>query len=141
MKINTDKMRVLLDTDIFLDYVLERHPFHAEAETIILRLADEDFIGYVSAITPINIYYFGRKLKDAEHARKTVRRIVRLIEVARTDKAVLQHAFDLNFRDYEDAVQCASAIAENLDAIVTRNLRDYKKSPIQIYSPTEFLKI
>ena len=134
-------MRVLLDTNIFLDYVLERHPFHADAQAIILSLADEDFVGYVSAITPVNIYYFGRKMKDADYARKEVRRLVRLVEIARTDKDVLQSAFDLPFKDYEDAVQCASAIAESLDAIVTRNAKDYANSPIQIYSPAEFLEV
>ena len=132
-------MRVLIDTNVFLDYVLERHPFHDDAQAIILHLADEDFVGYASAITPVNVYYFGRKMKDAEHARKEVRRMVRLVEIARTDKDVLQDAFALEFKDYEDAVQCASAIAEGLDAIVTRNTKDYKKSPIPVYSPAEFL--
>ncbi|MEQ1605764.1 MAG: PIN domain-containing protein [Pyrinomonadaceae bacterium] len=132
-------MRVLIDTNVFLDYVLERHPFHAKAEDIILRLANEEFVGYVSAITPVNVYYFGRKMKDREHARLEVRRLVRLVEIAQTDKNVLQTAFTLDFTDYEDAVQCASAIAEGLDAIVTRNTKDFEKSPIPVYSPAEFL--
>ena len=80
-------------------------------------------------------------MKDADYARKEVRRLVRLVEIARTDKDVLQSAFDLPFKDYEDAVQCASAIAESLDAIVTRNAKDYANSPIQIYSPAEFLEV
>lgn len=134
-------MRALIDTNIFLDYVLERHPFYADAEAIILHLADEDFTGYVSAITPVNIYYFGRKMKDHEHAKKQVRRLVRLVEIARTDKHVLQDAFALDFVDYEDAVQCASAVAEDLDAIVTRNTKDFVKSPIPVYSPVEFLEV
>ena len=134
-------MRVLIDTNVFLDYVLERQPFHADAAAIILHLADEDFLGYVSAITPVNVYYFGRKMKNAEHARKAVRRLVRLVEIARTDKQVLQDAFALDFADYEDAVQCASAMAENLDGIVTRNAKDFKNSPIPVYSPAEFLEI
>ena len=134
-------MRVLIDTNIFIDYVLERHPFHADAKAIILHLSDLDFTGYVSAITPVNVYYYGRKMKDLEHARKEVRRLIRLVEIARTDKEVLQDAFELEFKDYEDAVQCASAIAEGLDAIVTRNIKDFKKSPIPVYSPAEFLKV
>ena len=134
-------MRVLIDTNIFLDYVLERHPFHADAEAIILHLADEDFEGFVSAITPVNVYYFGRKLKERDHARKEVRRLIRMLEIARTDKEILQDAFTLDFKDYEDAVQCASAMAEGLDGIVTRNVRDFKNSPIPVYSPAKFLEI
>lgn len=133
-------MRVLIDTNVFLDYVLERHPFYADASEIILHLAHEDFVGYVSAITPVNIYYFGRKMKDREHARREVRRLIRLVEIAQTDKKVLQDAFALNFMDYEDAVQCASAIAEGLDAIVTRNTKDFTDSPIPVFSSVEFLE-
>ncbi len=57
------------------------------------------------------------------------------------DASTLSTAQRLGFSDYEDAIQCASAIAESLDAIVTRNIKHYKKSPIQIYSPTEFLEV
>ena len=56
-------MRVLIDTNVILDYVLERQPFHADAEEIVLRVAKRKFVGYVSSITPINVYYTGRKLK------------------------------------------------------------------------------
>jgi predicted nucleic acid-binding protein len=128
-------MRILIDTNVILDYVLERQPFHAEAEKIILHLARKTFVGYVSSITPINVYYTGRKLKGKEHTLKIVRRLLSLTEVATSTKRVLQTAFLLNFSDYEDAVQCASAMAENLDAIVTRNLADYENSPIAVYSP------
>lgn len=131
-------MRVLIDTNIILDYVLERQPFHAEAEEIILRVAKKDFVGYVSSITPINVYYTGRKLKGKEHTLKAVRR---LFEVCAADKTVLQTAFTLNFNDCEDAVQCACALAENLDAIVTRNTKDFTNAPLQIYSPSEFLRV
>ncbi len=134
-------MRVLIDTNIILDYVLERHPFHAEASEIIMLAAGEMFDGYLSAITPVNAYYVGKKLKNAEHARSEVRRFVRLFEIAAINKDILQDAFDLEFKDYEDGVQCASAIAEGLDAIVTRNTKDFKKSPIPVYSPSEFLEL
>lgn len=49
-------------------------------------------------------------------------------------------AFSLGFSDYEDAVQCASAVAAGLDAIVTRNTEDFAGSPIPVYSPAEFLE-
>lgn len=134
-------MRTLIDTNIILDYVLERHPFHADASKIILHAADGDFDGYLSSITPVNAYYVGRKLKNREHAAKEVRRLVRLFEIAPVGKDILQDAFDLEFKDYEDAVQCASAVAEGLDSIVTRNTKDFVKSPIPVYSPTEFLEM
>lgn len=133
-------MRILVDTNVILDYVLERHPFHAEAEEIILRVARKEFVGYVSSITPINVYYTGRKLKGKDATIKAVRRLLRLFEVCAADKKVLQKAFVLQFNDYEDAVQHECAVAENLDAIVTRNVKDFKNASVKIYSPAEFLR-
>ncbi len=135
------KLRVLLDTNIVLNYVLERQPFHHEAEEIILRLAKNEFVGYISGITAINVYCTGRKLKGKDYPLKAVRRLLRLTEVCATEKKVLQDAFLLNFNDYEDAVQAACAAAENLDAIVTRNIRDYKNAALPVYSPTDFLQV
>ncbi|NOT48330.1 MAG: PIN domain-containing protein [Acidobacteria bacterium] len=103
-------MRALIDTNVVLDYVLERQPFHPDAAKIVLLVAAENIRGYLSSITPINVYYTGRKLKGRDHALKEVRRLVRLFEIVTADKPVLQNAFDLEFRDYEDAVQCASAL-------------------------------
>ena len=133
-------MRVLIDTNIILDYVPARQPFYAEAEEIILRLAKKDFTAYISGITAINVYYTGRKLKGKDYTIKAVRRLLRLVEVCTTDKKVLQNAFLLNFNDYEDAVQHECAVAEKLDAIVTRNAKDYKNALVKIYSPGEFLQ-
>ena len=134
-------MRILLDNDVILDYVLERQPFFVEAEEIFMLNAKKEITVFVSSITPVNVFYTGRKLKGKEFTFKAVRRLVLLVEVCRLDKKVLQSAFTLNFTDYEDAVQCASALAENLDAIVTRNTTDYKNSPVKIYSPIEFLQV
>jgi predicted nucleic acid-binding protein len=134
-------MRALIDTNVILDYVLEREPFFHDSKEIILGVARLDFVGFISGITPINVYYTGRKFNGKEKTVKAVRRIVTLFEICVTDKAVLQRAFLSNFTDYEDAVQHESAVAENLDAIVTRNLKDFKNSTIKIYSPDEFLQV
>lgn len=133
-------IQVLLDNDVVLDFLLTRQPFFVEADEIFIRLQNKEFRAYISAITPNNTFYTTRKQIDKATAFKAVEGLLRLVEVCRTDKTVLQKAFTLNFTDFEDAVQCASALAENLDAIVTRNLKHYKNSPVKIYSPSEFLQ-
>lgn len=134
-------MRVLLDNDVVLDFLLVRQPFFLEADEIFVRLQNKELKAYVSAITPINAFYTTRKEKGIDAAFKAVEGLLKLVEVCRTNKSVLQNAFTLNFTDYEDAVQCASAMGENLDAIVTRNTKDYKNAVLKVYSPTEFLQI
>jgi predicted nucleic acid-binding protein len=133
-------MRVLLDNDVILDFLLLRQPFFATTDEIFIRLQNKEFQAYISAITPINAFYTTRKEKGKDIAFKAVEGLLKLVEVCRTNKSVLQNAFTLDFTDYEDAVQCASAVSENLDAIVTRNSKDYKNSPVVVYSPDEFLQ-
>lgn len=133
-------MRILLDNDVVLDFLLIRQPFYAEADEIFVRLQNKEFDAYISSITPINAFYTTRKEKGKDVAFKAVEGLVNLVEVCRTDKSVLLNAFTLGFTDFEDAVQCASAMAENLDAIVTRNAKDYKNSTVKVYSPDEFLQ-
>ncbi len=126
-------MRILLDTNVVLDFILKRTPFDIEAKEIIACAARRQITVFVSPITPINAFYTTKKEKGKDVA-------FRAVEIAETGKQVLQNAFALNFDDYEDAVQHECAVAENLDAIVTRNVKDYKNATVKIYSPTEFLQ-
>ncbi len=134
-------MKILLDNDVVLDFILKRLPFNVEAKEIFDYSGRGEITIYISAITSINAFYTTRKEKGKDVAFKSVEGLLKLVEVCRTDKSVLQNAFTLDFTDFEDAVQCASAMAENLDAIVTRNVKDYKNALIKVYSPTEFLQI
>ena len=134
-------MRILLDTNVVLDFILKRPDFYLEANELFVRLQNLEYEGYVSPITPINCFYTGRKEIGKDAALASVEALLTVVKICPTDKTVMQNALSLGFSDYEDAVQCASAMAENLDAIVTRNSKDYKKSPIPVYSPVEFLDI
>lgn len=134
-------MRVLLDTNIVLDLILKRPPFNVVAKEIFARAARKEIEVFVSPITPINAFYTTRKEIGKDAAFLAIQGILNIVEVAKTDKTILQNAFALNFNDYEDAVQCACALAENLDAVVTRNTKDFTNAPLQIYSPSEFLQI
>jgi len=134
-------MRVLIDSDVFLDFILEREPFADKANGIFEHLESELFEAYVCAITPTTVFYSTRKAKGLDGAFAAVRDLLVAAKTCPVDGNVLSNALGLSFSDYEDAVQCASAMAENLDAIVTRNTKDYKKSPIPVYSPIEFLEV
>lgn len=134
-------MRVLLDTNVVLDFVLARQPFFIEADEIFSRLRNRDFEVFVSAITPINVFYTTRKETDKATAFSAVEELLKLVQIAESNNRIYQNALALSFNDYEDAVQHECAASENLDAIVTRNTKDYKKASVKIYSPTEFLQV
>jgi predicted nucleic acid-binding protein len=132
-------MRVLLDSDVVLDFLLERKPFIAAAGDLFDIIAQGACEGYVSGITPINVFYLMRKTKGAVQARQAVSDLLIACQVCPVTHTVLEQAFALPFTDYEDAVQHASATTSNLDAIVTRNLDDYKNATLPVYAPTDFL--
>jgi predicted nucleic acid-binding protein len=134
-------MLIFLDTNVVLDFFLARQPFFVEAKEIFDHIANNKFQAYVSPITVVNLFYTIRKEKGKLIAFQAVTDLLRIIEIAKTDKNVLEKSLLSNFSDYEDAVQNESAVAENLDAIVTRNTKDFTNSSLKIYTPNEFLQI
>jgi predicted nucleic acid-binding protein len=132
-------MRTLLDTDVVLDVILAREPFAKEAAQLFDLAEQGLFEPYISAITPLNIFYIARKAKAAPDLRQAIQSLVETVGVCPIDKSILSSAFDLRFVDYEDAVQHSSATAAGLEAIVTRDLHDYKYSTLPVFSPTDFL--
>ena len=132
--------RVLLDTDVCLDFVLTRPKFFDEAKEVFLRLARNEFDAYIAGITAINIYYFGRKEKGRDYALKELEKFLQIVKICSLNSSMLQAAIHSPITDYEDAVPHECARLKNPDAIVTRNVKDYKNVRIKIYSPTDFIE-
>ncbi|MDQ4074723.1 MAG: PIN domain-containing protein [Chloroflexota bacterium] len=131
-------MRVLLDTNILLDLFLEREPFVEDAAAILAQHQQGVFDGYVSAITPVNLFYITRKMKGVAGAKRLVAEVLTTFEVCPVTSAVLRAAVAHPMPDYEDAVQYLSATLLGLDAIVTRNTQDYQAVTIPVYDPPRF---
>jgi predicted nucleic acid-binding protein len=132
-------MRVLLDTNVILDFLLDRPPF-ADAATAVWQANEQSrFEGYISAITPINVFYIARRIKGADVARQMVAGLLAACQVCLIDSLVLQSALALPLRDYEDAVQHASAAVSQMEAIVTRDTRDYTGATLPVLTPQDFL--
>ena len=124
-----------------MDFVLARKEFFAEAKEIFLRLAQNKFEAYIDGITAINIYYFGRKEKGRDYTLKELEKLLQVVKICPLNSVIFQAAINSPITDYEDAVQHECALAENLDAIVTRNTKDYKNSSVKVYSPAEFVQL
>ena len=133
--------RVLLDSDVILDLILAREPHFQDALDIFREIATERFEPYASAIAVLNVHYFAEKEKDRKFALIEIEKLLSLVRVCTIDEAMLKKALVSPISDYEDAVQCAAAVAAGLDGIVTRNTKDYALSSIPVYSPVEFLQM
>jgi predicted nucleic acid-binding protein len=133
-------MRVLFDTNVILDLFLDRKPFADQAAELWQANENDQLEGYVSAITPVNLFYIARRLKDSDVARQAVTEVLAALRVCPLNQTALQTALDLPFADYEDAVQHASATTSQLDAIVTRNPKDFTEATLPVFSPTDLLQ-
>jgi len=132
-------MRVLLDTDVVLDVILERPPFFQIAQELF-DLHEEGRIEiFLAAITPINVFYLTRKYKGVATARQATSELLSSIKICPLNQTVLMEAQESSFKDFEDAVQHASAAASGLDAVVTRNLKDFKHATLPIFSLPDLL--
>ena len=134
-------MKVLVDTNVLLDFLLEREPFKKDAEELFAAIDSGQIIGYVTATTLTDIFYIARKhTRSLELAREAVFSILEIMTISPVNRNVLEAAFASGLTDFEDAVQIYSAIAQNLDAIITRDAKGFVSSTIPIYSVRELLK-
>lgn len=133
-------MRVLIDTNIVLDVLLERQPFAEEATALFETVESGGIEGYVGAATLTDIFYIVRKGKGIETANQAISRILAVMQVCPVDRGILEQAILLNLADFEDAVQLACAIAANIDAIITRNAQDFAEATLPILSAGELLE-
>jgi predicted nucleic acid-binding protein len=134
-------MKVLLDTNIVIDYALERQPFWQNSEQIFLLLQQDRFVGYISASTVSDLYYIIRKQRGHSWTLNFLERLVKFCPVATVDRSVITMAFAVNFSDFEDAIQYSTAVASQMDAIVTRNLSDFTNATaLQIFTPEQLIQ-
>jgi predicted nucleic acid-binding protein len=134
-------VRVLIDTNIVLDFLLQREPFSQDAEFLFQAIDAGQITGYVTATTLTDIFYISRKRTcSVEQARQAVSEILTAMVICPIDRAVLESAFNSGLVDFEDAVQIFGAVAQGLDAILTRDSKGFLSSPIPVMSVQELLR-
>ena len=132
-------MKVLFDTNVILDHMLEREP-HADSAEKLLSLVDAGAIdGVICATTATTIHYLVTKALGAKPAAQYLRTLLAIFDVACVDRAILRDALDAGFADYEDAVLHQAALDAGAAAIVTRNGKDFTRSAIPVFDLQELL--
>ncbi|MBC7494235.1 MAG: PIN domain-containing protein [Flavobacterium sp.] len=133
--------KVLIDTDVILDFFFDRKPFSEDSAKILSLCENGKNYGFVTSIMLSNIYYLLRK--TATHAKVTekLRMLLKIIDVIITDKKAVEDALNSEFKDFEDALQNFSAQNTNeIKIIKTRNVKDYKTSKLSLMNPGTYLK-
>ena len=132
-------MVLLIDANIILDVLLNR-PDYVKDSAMIWKLCEtEQMKGYVSTLTFANLVYIMRKQLDPEKIEDVFHKLNLIFEFADFSVSDLPHAADLNWKDFEDAVQSVTAERIHADYIITRNVRDFSKSRVMAFTPPELL--
>ena len=127
--------RILVDTNVVLDVLLDRHPHASASASIWAAIESQAAEGLLSAHAVTTIHYLIRKQLGDAKAKRTIGVILQVFEVAAIDGHVLSQALQLHFADFEDAVTSAAAKAAGCDWIVTRDARGFRGSPVRALTP------
>ncbi len=134
-------MKVLIDTDVVLDLLLDREPFSTAAAELFARVELGGLAGYVCATSVTTVCYLAEKARGQAAAREAISRLMALAEIAPVSRAVLDAALTFGMKDFEDAVVSAAAQGVGADFVVTRNLRDFAAAPLPAYEPAGLLSM
>ena len=132
--------KILIDTNVLLDYLLTREPFYEDAKKVILKCTEGEVKGCIAAHSIPNMFFILRKDYDAKDRREILCSLCKIFEIEGIDKAKLVSGLENeDFSDFEDCLQMECAKSYGADYIVTRNVSDYSVSDIKAILPSEYL--
>ena len=135
-------MKVMIDTNVVLDVLLQREPFFQASYEVMKQSALETLEGFVSASAATDIYYLLRRaLRDDARAKESMEKLLQLVGIADALGEDVHAAVASNMPDFEDALVASIAERCQMAYIVTRNTKDYVESPVKALTPDEFLKL
>ena len=134
--------RILIDTNVLLDYLLTREPYFEDAKNVILSCADGKINGCIAAHSIPNMFFILRKDYNAKERREILSNLCSIFDVEGIDKGkLLAGLANEDFSDFEDCLQMECAKSYGADYIVTRNVSDYVTSEIKAIEPKEYLTL
>ncbi len=133
-------MKVLIDTNVWLDVITGRKPFYYLSKAVILACINDEVDMKVAATSIKDIFYLVARNLDASSAYEAVETILSIANIASVDRLICSQALDLERPDYEDGIIAAVALTENIDCIISRDTKAFQSAAITKYSPAEFLQ-
>jgi predicted nucleic acid-binding protein len=134
--------KVLIDTDVVLDFFFDRAPFADDAATVLSLCELNKIAGYVTPVIYSNVYYLLRQKASHEKVIEKLNQLLLITKVLSMDQETVNQALRSPFTDFEDALQNTAAVqAGYVNLILTRNIKDYKNSTLSVLSPKEYLRL
>ena len=134
-------MKVLFDTNVVLDVLMDRFPFSRASSLLFSKVEKGNIKGFLCATTITTIHHLVNKSRGKETTLESINLLLNLFEIASANRAALETAKNLKFKDFEDAVIYSSALHSVCSCVVTRNVRDFVSADIPVFLPDELAKI
>ncbi len=133
---------VLIDSDVILDFFFDRKPYSNYSSTILSQCELKRINGFVTPVIISNIYFLLRKRSTHQRVVNKLNQLLTFLDILIIDKQIVLNALNSSFKDFEDALQnYAAEYSKNIDLIITRNLKDYKKSNLSVMTPEMYCKL
>lgn len=132
-------MKVLIDTNVILDSILQRKPFQRDSEGV-LKLCERGLLeGYITANTVTDLFYFAQKRLNND-GYSIVLPLLHFLNIINVSKEDINKALDIHSDDFEDCLQFICSKNVDCDYIITRNIKDFVGFSTKSFRPREFLR-
>jgi len=132
---------LFIDTDVIIDFIIDRQPFSREAAQVFTLIDQRKVKGYASALSYSNIYYVLRNYASHKKVITMLNELSDLVGILKVDDDIIKASLASDFKDFEDAIQYYTAQEyKRIAVIITRNIKDYRKSSLPVMTPETFLK-
>ncbi len=132
-------MKVVVDLNVLLDVVQKRDKFYLSSAAVLEAVVEKKVQGFIPAHLITTLYYLTARYSSKENADLLIEWILIHFQIGVETKQEFLTAINLGFSDFEDVVVAGVARSHQCRFIITRNIKDFKNSPVQTMTPEEFI--
>ncbi|MFO8037058.1 MAG: PIN domain-containing protein [Anaerolineales bacterium] len=136
-----DEPVVLIDLNIILDVLQKREPFYDTSAQVLAGVEIGVMTGYLAAHSVTTLYYLIQKDQSSAAARAAITELLQFLQIAPVNQSTIEQALNLDYQDFEDAVQMISALQCKADYLNTRNISDYQPPLVPVLKPVDLLAL
>ena len=130
---------ILIDLNIVLDVLQRREPFFEASARLLAAVETGLLEGFIAAHSITTLFYLIQKDKSSAEARASITNLLQFLKIAPVNQSTIDQALNLDYDDFEDAVQMISALQCKAEYLITRNITDFQPPLLPVLQPIDFL--
>jgi len=133
---------LFLDTNVIIDVLADRKPF-SEPSSKLFAYAEQGKLNlFISALSYSNIYYIIKKTCSHKQMLSLLRDLDAITITLDVTGQIIKNSINANFKDFEDSIQYNAALSnKKVEAIITRDTKDFRNNDIAVFTPNEVLSM